>query len=359
MSHELQAVQDGIQSLQDKLSGELKTALKAQDQRFDSLVTELAQKSECLTTGKSAGTLGDSFIKSFNAERELFKKTGSVRLEIKAATDAVTTSSGRNVLNGGVGGVGVGNLLGLQNALTVRPAPGSTAVEYSRYTGQQGAAAIQAGEGAGKAAVRPDHSLITQTAITIAGFSKMSRQAMTDSAELKRAIDTTLTRSVNTALDVALTTGGTGFTGGFTALASVSTSLVYDTLVDAISEAVATMQVEGFNPDVVSVNPNDWLAIVVAKGTANDHYLSGNYLGSLPIEMRGLRVVLSPTVAVGTALLIDSAHAELLIVDGFSIEVGYVADDFTENMVTVLGEMRAIPLFRSVGAMRLVTPAAA
>ena len=121
----------------------------------------------------------------------------------------------------------------------------------------------------------------------------MSRQALNDSAELKRSIDITLSRAVATALDVALTTGGTGFAGGYAGLATAYTSLVYTALVDAISEGVATMQTAGFNPDVVAVSPADWLGVVVAKGTANDHYMSGNYLGAMPQEMRGLRVVLT------------------------------------------------------------------
>jgi len=308
-------------------------------------------------TTTKADSLGAQFVKSFEQNKDLFEKTRSVRLEVKAAGDAITTSSGRTIISGGVGAPG-GTLLGLQNALITRPAPGTSAVEYSRYTGIQGAAAVQSAEGAAKAAVRPDHTLITQTAMTIAGYAKMSRQALSDSSELKRAVDITLSRSVANALDVALTTGGTGFAGGYAGLATAYTSLVYTPLVDAISESVAIMQTAGFSPDVVAVSPADWLAVVVAKGTANDHYLSGNYLGALPAEMRGLRVVLSPTVATGKALLIDSAHADLLVIDGFTVEVAYSGDDFTNNLVTVLGETRVIPTFRTTGAMRLITPKA-
>jgi hypothetical protein len=129
-------------------------------------------------------------------------------------------------------------------------------------------------------------------------------------------------------------------------------------MADAISEGVSAMQIAGFNPDVVSLNPADWLAIVVKKGTANDHYLSGNYLGAMPSEMRGLRVVLSASVDAGKALLIDSSHSELLIVDGFQIEVAYSGDDFLKNLVSVLGEVRVIPTFRTVGSAMLITPKA-
>lgn len=306
-------------------------------------------------TQKSAG-LGEMVIKQFDANRDLFEKTRSVRLEIKAAGDPVTTASGRNIVSLGVGGP-VGGVLGFQNALPTRASGGVSAAEYSRYTGQQGAAAVQTAEGDAKAQIRPDHTIIVQQAITIAGYSKISRQAMSDRAELVKAIDITLNRSVSTALDSVLVTGVAAFSG-FETLATAYTSLVYQGMADAISEGVATMQTAGFNPNVVALNPADWLAIVVKKGTANDHYLSGNYLGAMPIEMRGLRVVLSPSVTAGKALLVDTGHSDLLVVDGFSVEMAYSGDDFTKNLCTILGEIRVIPVFRSVGAARLITPKA-
>lgn len=320
---------------------------------------ELEQKGSPSLPGEATtkgSSLGEQFVKSFQANSELFGKTKSLRIELKAAADALTTTNGRNIVSGGIGGPGSG-LIGLQNGLTLRPAPGTTAIEYSRFTSTQGAAAVQESEGAAKAATRPDFTLVSQTALTIAGFTKLSKQALTDSGELKSAIDNHLRRSVNSALDVALTTGGTGFAGGFAGLATAYTSLVYTALVDAISEGVATMQAAGFAPDTVAVSPADWLSVAVMKSTTGE-YLSGAYLGAMPSEMRGLRVVLSPTVATGKALLFDSLHCELQVVDQFTVEVGYENTDFTSNLVTILGETRVIPVFRSVGAMRLLTPKA-
>ena len=306
--------------------------------------------------GVTRKSLGSMFFDELRKNNDLLSKTRSVRLELKAAGDPITTSSGRMIMSGGAGSP-QGGVLGLHNGLPQRPAGGTSAVEYSRYTGQQGAEAVQSAEGAAKAAVRPDHSLITQSALTVAGYCKISRQALGDAAEVRSAIDVTLTRSVLTALDVALVNGSAAFSGGIEGLATAYTSLVYTALVDAISEGVSTMQVAGFVPNLVALNPADWLAITVAKGS-DGHYLSGAYLGTMPMESRGLRVVLSPSVDAGKALLLDTAHTELLIVDGFSVEIAYDSDDFTKNLATVLGEMRVVPLFRTVGAARLITPKA-
>lgn len=304
-----------------------------------------------------AASIGDQFVKAFEQHREMFGKTRSLTLELKAAADPVTTSSGRNLLSGSVGSP-MGNVIGFQNALPARRVMMTSAAEYSRMTGVQGAAGVQAGEGAAKAAVRPDHSLITQTALTVAGYTKMSKQALTDSAELRAAINMTLMRSVGQALDVALVDGGTGFTGGYAALATASTSTVYENLADAASEAVAGMQTAGFAPDVVVMSPETWLGLTVARSTLSDEYLTGNYLGQLPTEMRGLRVVLSPTVDAGKCMVMDSMHSELLVSDAFQIEMGYTGDDFTKNLCVIRAELRVIPVFRTTGSLILVTPKA-
>jgi hypothetical protein len=317
---------------------------------------ELEQKRSARNDiGQSSKTLGEDFAQKFAENRDLFGKTKSLRIELKAATDVVTTTSGRVIASGGVGAP-TGAALGVQNAWVMRPTM-ATSIEYSRYTGLQGGAAVQTAEGAVKAAVRPDHSLITQTALTVAGFSKISRQALSDSNELAAAIDITLRRSVNAAVDAALVNGVAAFSG-FETLATSFTGSYSGNLADSISEAVAQMQIAGFLPDVIGLSPSDWLAMVVRKGTSNDHYLSGNYLGPLPLEFRGMRVVLSPSVNTNRALVIDSANTDLLMREDFVVEIGYENQDFTSNIATILGETRIIPIFRTVGSMRLVAPGA-
>ena len=332
-----------------------------EQREFSDRLTSLEQKGvlrggDFSTPGKGQ-SLGDLVVKQFESNRELFEKTKQVRFEVKAAADAITTTSGRMIMTGGTGGI-AGAAIGMHQGLTSR-GTGATALEYSRYTGTQGAADVQAAEGDAKAAVRPDHTLITQNAITIAGITKMSRQAMMDAMELRAVVDNTLRRSVQQVLDAKLANGNiTPAWGGYEALATAATSLLYTALPDAISEGVSVMQVAGFIPDTVFLNPSDWLAISVARGTSNDHYLSGSYLGTMPMEMRGLRVVLSPSIDAGKALLADTSHSEMLVREDFTVEMAYSGDDFERNLITVRGEMRMLPIFRTVGSMRLITPKA-
>lgn len=303
-------------------------------------------------------SIGLQIAEGFTANADLFSKTRSVRLEVKAATDPITTTNGRTVATGGVGAI-IGGMIGIHNAMPMRGAQGSS-VEYSRLTTQEGAAAVQAAEGDKKAAVRPVHELINQPAITVAGYTKMSKQSLTDSQELANAVNLTLARSVNTALDAVLASGtATVFVGGLNALATEANSAVYTELPDAISEAMAAMQTAGFNPDTVVLSPAEWLAIVVAKsGGDGQYYAPQAYLGQVPMFLRGLRVVLSPSIAAGRAMVLDSTHTELLTVDNFAVEIGYEDDDFTRNLAVLRGEMRVIPVFRTVGAARIVVPMA-
>ena len=314
-----------------------------------------ARKDDIDTKG---GSLGDQVVKAIQTNADLLAKTRNLRFEVKAAGDVITQTSGRNLVSGGVGAP-IGMAVGIQNALRQTPASGTSAVEYFRFLATEGAASIQAGEGASKSAVRPTHLAVTQSALTIAAWTKISRQAMSDSAELRQAVDITLRREIGKALDAAImTVSANPVWTGLVPLATSYTSLVYQNLWDAASEAATTMLTAGFQPDVVALNPADWLAVQTAKNAVTGDYFSGSYLGPLPESLRGLKVVMSPNVTTGKILVLDSGQIELKIVDDFAVEVNYVADDFIKNQTTILGELRVIPIYRAVGAARLITPKA-
>lgn len=357
---DMKQILDAIRGVETKFKdfGESAEAINQKQLELADRILHLEQKGGA--TGGAADTrgsksnFGSSVVAEFNKNADLFAKTGKLRLEVKAASDVVTSAAGATVASGGVGSLNE-NVLGIQNGLPIRSVSGINSLIYSRYVSQEGAAGVQGGEGVKKAALRPTFTEITQSALTIAGFTKLSRQAATDSEELRRAIEITLRRSVGKSLDAALMSGNvTPAFDGFLGLAVAATG-TYTNLVDCASEAVANMQENGFAPNAVVLRPSDFLAIQVAKGS-DGHYLTGSYLGPLTEEMRGVQVVLSPSVPAGKVMVADTAHMELLLSDTMSIELGYENDDFTKNIVTVLGEMRAIPSFRVAGAARLITP---
>jgi HK97 family phage major capsid protein len=338
--------------------------------KFDSIersIQELAQRNDGLIFAggpAKSKTIVDAAVEQYEKHAEIFAKSGNLRIEldVKAAGDAVTTSSGRTIQSGGVGAPGI-NQIGLQYAIPMRQALGVTAFEYSRYTGLEGAASVQAGEGADKTAVRPTHTLVTQSSLTLAGYTVMSRQALNDSQELKRAVEVTLNRSIADALDSVLWAGNiTPAWAGFDSLADTFTNSTYDVLADMVSATAADMQENGFQPTAVVMHPATWVQVITKRADAGANietglYLGGGYLEQTAPTLRGLDVVLSKSIPRGTGLVVDRQHVEVLVVQAPVIEIGTTGSQFTKNLATVLMETRVIPVFRTDGAMVLAVPA--
>lgn len=333
---------------------EVKTQFANRLQAAEAAINDLSQKSDRMHIKVGKTSLGDLAVKEFNANKDIFEKSKNVRLELKAATDPVTTGDARIVQTGEMGMAGSAAPLGLQNALVSRQAIGVSALEYSRYKGIEGAAGVQAAEGDAKSPVRPDWELVSETAKTIAGYTVLSRQAVADQIMLRNAVNVSLARSIADKLDYVLWNGVAGGFAGYKTLATTHQSATFTILPDAISESVALMQVAGYAPDCVALHPTTWTDILTARGTSNDQYFSGNYLGVQEMSLRGLRVVISASVPVGEALLLDSTQSELLIVQYPSLELGYSGDQFTRNLITALLETRVIPVFKASGSAIIV-----
>ncbi len=301
----------------------------------------------------------DRVAEALTAEKGALLKHGRVSFDIewKAATDVVNTSEVGTYAS--IAGSVPTFTIGVQRAMARRTIDSATNIVYPRLAGVEGTAALQA-EGSGKAQVHPDFAPITQGALTIAAWAKLTRQALDDYAELRQQVGAALTEAVQRAMDAMLIGGGAGFTGGLNALATNHVSAVYTRLADAVSEAQMTMIEDGFVPRSVAMRPSSWLGVQLATGGADGLYLAGGYgtgyLDPMPSGLRGLNVALSPAATAGKALLIDPAHVELLDFGSINVIAAMAGNDLTENKLTVLCETRVVPVVRSVKALRLVTP---
>jgi hypothetical protein len=353
-------LKNAVQDLQQRAIGRVNEVETKQREIADRLWS-LEQRGTAGPTLPGGGivhkSIGSQVAEAIVAELPAIEKHGRTRFTIKAAGDPVLTGSVGTIAT-------LGPLLtpaavtGIAAVLPMPSTPNSTQVKYSRYTGLEGGAAVQAGEGTAKAKITPNFTLITQDAITLAGLTKVSRQALADQNELTRTVNNVIGRQLYLALDALLVNGGTGFATGYEGLATSYTSLVYQGMADAVSEGVSTMQLAGFSPNAVLLNPADWLAITVAKALGSGEYLSGSYLQALPQALRGLSVGLSGNVDAGKALLMDTAFLECVVMQNMTFEIGLDGDDFSKNLATILGEMRVAPIFLATGAARLITPKA-
>ncbi len=247
----------------------------------------------------------------------------------------------------------------LIGALQNRPLQGVSTAHYSRYTSNSGNIGVQAGEGAAKAEISPDFSPVAQNAITIAGWCPITEQALRTAGELESVVNTFLADQVMIGIDGVLVGGTAEPEWPFAGLKDLATAYpsAYTGMADTIAECVAVMRAYGLRPDVVVLNPMEFLGLVLAKNLQGD-YLSGSYLADQPLVVHGCRVVFSAGIDEGEALILDSRHIELGFSQDLNVQIGFSGDDFKVNKRTIRGEAAIIPIFRHSGAARLATPAA-
>jgi HK97 family phage major capsid protein len=181
---------------------------------------------------------------------------------------------------------------------------------------------------------------------TVAHWIKISNQLLADAPAVVAYIETRLRDGLAQRIEAQLINGdGTspnlsGFTdsGNFTAYTATSDDL----LVDAINRIKYTMWAAGNMPDTVIVNPADWGAMERTREGAN----SGTYLYGMPgmnagMNPFGLNVVLSKHLQAGKVIVARMTDSAVLYNrSGAVVEMGYVNDDFTKNLITIRAEER-------------------
>lgn len=108
---------------------------------------------------------------------------------------------------------------------------------------------------------------------------------------------------------------------------------------DAIKAAVTQLFTLSQIPNVVFVNPIDKANMELTKAS-DGHYILPPFSTADGTIISGVRVVESNSVAVGKFLLGDWTKLNIRDYIAFEITLGWENDDFTKNLVTVLGEKR-------------------
>lgn len=181
---------------------------------------------------------------------------------------------------------------------------------------------------------------------TIAHWLKVSKQLLADSPAVVSYIETRLRFGVEAAVDNQLMNGN-GTSPNLSGLLDSGNYTVYtptsgDNLIQAINRAKYQLWAIGYIADTVYVNPADWGAQEIERENGS----TGMYLYGAPGTISGLnpfgiRVVITPRITAGTFLVGQTAVATgVWNRSGTVIEMGYEDNDFTSNLVTVLGEVR-------------------
>lgn len=216
---------------------------------------------------------------------------------------------------------------------------------------------------------------VTESARKIATLGKISDEMLADVTYIQSYLNGRLTLFVQLAEEDQILNGnGTppNLTGlmnrsGLTAAQAKST----DTALDAIYKEITKIRLGSFlEPDGIVLHPTDWQSIRLSKDSQGQYYGGGpfqfgpygngsfaggnetNMLAAGAERLWGVRVIVTPAIAQGTALVgAFSTSAQLWRRQGLTVEMSNSNnDDFEKNMVTVRVEERvALEVARPAG----------
>lgn len=307
-----------------------------------------------------AKSIGEQFVESEGFKS--FEATGfskSARggdLQIKATLTSATTAAAGSV-GDAVQTTRLPGILPLpQRRLTVRDLlsqgrmDGST-LEYVKETGFTNSAA-PVDEGAGKPESDLQFELVTTSAKVIAHWMKASKQILSDVSQLRSTIDQRLLYGLAYAEEQQLLNGSGsgqnlhGIIPQATAYAAPIT-IAGATSIDMMRLAMLQAALAEYPATGHVMNPIDWAFIETLKDSEG-RYIIGNPQGTASPTLWSLPVVTTQAIAVDK-FLTGAFKLGAQVFDRWDarVETGYVNDDFTKNLVTILAEERlALAVYR-------------
>jgi HK97 family phage major capsid protein len=233
--------------------------------------------------------------------------------------------------------------LRLLDVLPSRPTDNDS-VEFVQLNAT-GEAGEQIHEGDEKAVLGFAGVLKTANIVTIAGHTPASKQVLSDESALSQQIDRVIRQKVLSRLENQLINGpgGQGRINGLLNQATAFVAAIGATAADVIGEALVTMSNAGYAPGLVLLNPLDWFRIqLTRKNATDDEYVFGSPTMPVPPSLWNTTIVTTPSLAEGTAMVIDTSFITVLDREQVSIAVSNTHKDyFTRNLVEILGELRA------------------
>lgn len=350
----LEAHQGAIEQAMQKYDGQLKeygqvtdeakAEIKSLTERFEAAIKDIGQKLESDNGTPSIITAGAEFVKS-----EAFKSLASgasqkARIEVKNTVlgnvgDSTSFPTQRpGIIRGDFDPVTI------RQVIPTIPVSSNAVNSLREESWENSAAEVSHG------ALKPESDITFEpydvNIRTVAHWLKVSNQMLADAPATAAYIDMRLRDGLAQRVDRQLLLGNgnnpnlSGLTdaGNFTAYTAQSG----DNLIDAINRAKYQLWARGNAPDTVIVNPADWSATErLREGNGTGAYLygaPGTNAGSSPF---GVQIVMSNHMPEGFFLIAAMrSSATIYQRSGAVIEMGYVDDDFTRNLVTLRCEER-------------------
>lgn len=219
------------------------------------------------------------------------------------------------------------------------------AVEFVRITNYS-QAGVQT-EGQAKTEATINFQAVAERLKTVAHWIPVSKQALSDLAGLREAIEVHLVAGLMDQLDAQILAGsGTGedLNGLITQADTFDSSLLgsYYTYADCIARAIQQVTTSRHQPDAIVLNPADFWTIRLARDE------QGQYVFGPPTDMPeprlfGLGVAITDAMAQGYFLVGDFAGGAALYTkqDGGLIEISDSHGDyFVKNLLAIRCELR-------------------
>lgn len=325
--------------------------------RLDDLEQKAARQGSDDETEKS---IGAQFVESEGFKSwqytDFAKSMRGADLRIKATLTSATTDAAGSI-GDAINQTRVPGVMPLpQRRLTVRDLlmPGrmdGNTLEYVKETGFTNSAAPVA-EGASKPESDLKFDLVSTSAKVIAHWFKTSKQVLSDISQLQSMIDQRLVYGLRYVEENQILNGdGTG--QNLNGIVTQATAYVAPVTIadlnkfDVLRLAMLQAALAEYPATGHILHPSDWAEMELMKDSQG-RYLIGNPQGTAAPTLWGLPVVPTQAMPVGDFLTgAFSMGAQLFDRWDARVETGYVNDDFTKNLVTILGEERvALAVYR-------------
>lgn len=348
---ELKSVKEQISEVKETLV-RMKGAFEVKNDRVE--VKSLAQQIEdqlkgFITTDKKGAKIVD--LKEACKQSAGYKK----KLNLVVDTKAAVASTGVAPHLGGV----------IDSALSVDPKAqtiirqhanvasiSGRSVTYAEYVAGEGDAAWVP-EGGLKPSMTATLEEKTINAGKVALTVKLTEETLTDLPQLVAEIQAEIINRIGLAEEAGILSG-TGADGQIKGVGSdmpgfslstfkIEKANAYDAIVAAYTQIVSTSDM-AYRPNLVLMNPIDYAQMQLVKD-ANGQYLRPFRVGDELIP--GLRVESSTAVKQGDLWIGDFNYLNIRDVWALTVQFGWENDDFTKNLVTMIGEKRLIAYIKA------------
>ena len=314
---------------------------------------------------KRFGSLGSAIFDAFKNAKETIEKIArkeltNTTLEVKAA-DTMTITG-----NYSGGQVALSDLeQGITRVVRRRPFlrqvsnTAGTSSKYVVYIEQKNPDPNEAGmvaEGTLKPQSDFDLVEVSKEVKKIATYIKVSKEMLTDLSFMQGEINSELMELVELKLDEQILLGsgaganleGIDLNATPFAAGTFAASIAAANNSDVLRVAIAQISQANFEANGIILNPADAAALQLTKSTTGEYtYPVYEPQADGTIRIKGVPVIENNLVPAGDFYVGDWTKSNLRIREDMNIQVGYVNDDFTKNLVTILAEMRAVHYVKS------------